>query len=190
MKSRVFWFIVLALIPQFIVVTAVVTHVMPYLSSLDIPRSTSGLAATAIPLLSIGGRFGFGWLTDRFDAGKLVVIALIMLALGLVCFEFVSTVGTWLLVPSLTFFGIGYGGNVTLLGILVARYFGRGNFGAILGWLWGILLVGNVAGPPVAGWVFDNYGSYQWVWLAFAALVVVGAVVMANIPKHRDRKTV
>ncbi len=190
MRSRVFWFIVLALVPQFIVVTAVVTHVMPYLSSLDIPRSTSGLVATAIPLLSIGGRFGFGWLTDRFDASKLMVVALIMLALGLVCFEFVATGWTWLLVPSLTLFGIGYGGNITLLGILVVRYFGRGNFGAILGWIWGILLVGNVAGPPVAGWVFDNYGSYQWVWLSFAALVVVGAVIMANIPKYRERKTV
>ena len=163
---------------------------MPYLSSLDIPRSISGLAATAIPLLSIGGRFGFGWLTDRFDAGKLMMVALMSLALGLVCFEFVATGWTWLLVPALTFFGIGYGGNITLLGIVVARYFGRGSFGSILGWIWGILLVGNVAGPPVAGWVFDTYGSYQWVWLGFAALVVAGAVVISNIPKPRARKTV
>ncbi len=190
MRSRVFWFIILALIPQFIVVTAVVTHVMTYLSSLDIPRSVSGLAATAIPLLSIGGRFGFGWLTDRFDAGKLMMVALMSLALGLVCFEFVGSGLTWLLVPALTFFGIGYGGNITLLGIVVARYFGRGNFGSILGWIWGILLVGNVAGPPVAGWVFDTYGSYQWVWLGFAAIVVAGAVVISNIPRPRDRKTV
>ena len=109
MRSRVFWFIILALTPQFIVVTAVVTHVMPYLSSLDIPRSSSGLAATAIPLLSIGGRFGFGWLTNRFDANKLMMVALMSLALGLVCFEFVATGWTWLLVPALTFFGIGCG---------------------------------------------------------------------------------
>lgn len=189
-RSRVFWFIVLALTPQFIVVTAVVTHVMPYLSSLDIPRSISGLAAMAIPLLSIGGRFGFGWLTDRFDAGRLMMVALMSLALGLVCFEFVGSGSTWLLVPALTFFGIGYGGNITLLGIMVARYFGRGNFGSILGWIWGILLVGNVAGPPVAGWVFDTYGSYQWVWLGFAAIVMAGAVVISNIPRPRDRKTV
>ncbi len=80
-------------------------------------------------------------------------------------------------------------GNITLLGIVVARYFGRNSFGSILGWIWGILLVGNVAGPLVAGWVFDTYGSYQWVWLGFAAIVVAGAVVMSNIPKPRDRKT-
>jgi len=44
------------------------------------------------------------------------------------------------------------------------------------------LMLGNMAGPPVAGWVFDNWGSYQGVWLAFAGTTFVGAVITLMIP--------
>jgi sugar phosphate permease len=174
MRSRVFWLTALALIPQFISVPAVVTHVMPYLSSIDIPRSTSGLVATAIPLLSVGGRFGFGWFADKFNERRLSAIALVLLALGLVCFEFTA---------------------VTLLGVIVVRSFGRGSFGAIIGWMWGVLLVGTVLGPTVAGWVYDNWGSYQGIWMALAGLSILGATLMlyslrikTNEPESGKRK--
>ena len=185
MKSRTFWHIALAIIPQFVVVGAVVTHVMPYLSSIGISRSMSGLVATAIPLLSIGGRFGFGWLADKSDKRRkqLAASALIMLTLGLIFFEYTSVIGTGLLVPFLIFFGFGYGGNVTMVGVLLREYFGRGSFGTIIGFMWGILMLGNVAGPPLAGWVFDNWGSYQWAWLALAGLTLMGALIMSLTPR-------
>lgn len=189
MRSRTFWHISLGLIPQFIVVAGVVTHVMPYLSSIGISRQVSGLVATAIPLLSIVGRFGFGWLGDRVGKKRkqLSASGLIIMVLALVIFEFISTGWTWLLVPFLILFGIGYGGNVTMLGVLLREYFGRSNFGAIIGVMWGILMLGNVAGPPVAGWVYDNWGSYQGVWLAFAALAFIGAIIMNATPRVSAR---
>jgi len=51
MKTRVFWIILLAVMPQFIVMPAVITHVMPYLSSIGITRTTSGLVATASKII-------------------------------------------------------------------------------------------------------------------------------------------
>lgn len=182
LKSRSFWHIVLALVPQFLVVAAVVTHVMPYLSSFGVARATSGAVATAIPLFSIGGRLGFGWLGDRLNKKRLAAAGLTMLMLGLLSFEFTSTLGTGLLVPFLIFFGMGYGGNVIMLGVLLREYFGRGNFGAILGLAWGILILSNAGGPPIAGWVFDHWGSYQGVWLAFAGLTFLGVVIMMLTP--------
>ncbi len=61
-------------------------------------------------------------------------------------------------------------------------YFGRSNFGTILGCLMGIGAMGNVAGAPLAGWVFDNYGSYQPIWLAFTGLAAAAAVIIATTP--------
>jgi MFS family permease len=155
---------------------------MPYLSSIGITRSTSGLVATAIPLLSIGGRLGFGWLGDKFDKRWLAASALVLVALGLVSFEFAPLVGAGLLVPFFILFGIGYGGSLTMAGALPREYFGRSNFGTIVGFIWGIGILGSLAGPPLAGWVFDNWGSYQGVWLAFAGLNIAGAVIMAILP--------
>jgi len=187
MKTRTFWHIALALMPQFVVVSAVTTHVMPYLSSLGVVRSMSGLVATAIPLLSIGGRFGFGWLADKYEKKRLSAIALVSLTLGLICFEYTSAGWTGLLVPFLVLFGFGYGGNVSMLGILVREYFGRGSFGTIIGFIWGILMLGNMAGPPIAGWVFDYWGSYQGVWLAFAAFNILGVIIMTIMPPVSTR---
>lgn len=186
MKTRTFWFIVLAVMPQFIVVPAVVTHVMPYLSSVGIARTTSGLVATAIPLLSIGGRFGFGWFSDRYVAKRMSAIALIMLTLGLLCFEYVSLGWNWLLVPFLVLLGFGYGGINTMVGILLRGHFGWGNFGTIIGFAWGILMFGGMAGPPIAGWVFDTWGSYQGTWLVMAGCAFIGAIIMSMMPRVKE----
>ena len=38
---------------------------------------------------------------------------------------------------------------------------------------------------PIAGefgWVFDNWGSYQWAWLALAGLTIMGAIIMMATP--------
>ena len=63
--SRIFWHISLAFMCQMLVVNAVVVHVMPYLGRIDVPRSVSSLVASAVPVVSICGRLGFGWLGDR-----------------------------------------------------------------------------------------------------------------------------
>ncbi|MDP6825144.1 MAG: MFS transporter [Dehalococcoidales bacterium] len=191
LKSRVFWHLTLALTPQFIAIGAVITHVMPYLSSLGITRSVSGLVAMAIPLMSISGRFGFCWLSDIFDKRRRSADALAILALGLLCFEYIPAGGTWLLVPAIIFLGIGYGGNIPIMALLVREYFGRNKFGTIIGFVWGILMLGNVTGPPISGWVFDNWGNYQGIWLAFAGLTAIGIFIMLNTPtvKAWSRKT-
>jgi MFS family permease len=63
--------------------SAVVTHIMPYLDSLGIPRGTAGLVAGAVALCSIIGRFGFGWLGDLFDKRFVMACSFLSLAAGL-----------------------------------------------------------------------------------------------------------
>jgi len=186
MRTRAFWLVLVGVVPQFIVVPAVTTHVMPYMSSLGIARTMSGLVATAIPLLSIGGRFGFGWFADRYVAKRLTALALFMLGLGLLCFEYVTLERGWLLVLFLLLFGFGYGGVNTMVGILLRGHFGRGSFGTIIGFAWGILMLGTIVGPPVAGWVYDTWGSYQGTWVVAAGASSAGAIIMALSPRAAE----
>jgi sugar phosphate permease len=181
-RSPTLWYIVLALFPQFIAVGAVFTHVMPYLSSVGITLSLSSLVTTSLPLVSIGGRFGMGWFSDQFSKKLLSTGALVALALGLVFFEYTTSETLWFLVIFVIFFGISYGGNLAMLSILLRSYFGRGSYGTIIGFTWGILLLGNVVGPPLAGWFFDTWGSYRYVWLMMAGIVLIGALFMATTP--------
>jgi sugar phosphate permease len=182
LKSRTFWHIALSLLCQAIVVSAVVTHIMPYLTSIQVARTESSLIASAVPLISISGRLGLGWLGDRFDKRRVIAGAFAMMFGGLLCFGFASSTTVWLLTPFLILFGIGYGGNNTLRASVIREFFGRGNFGAIHGFVLGIIALGSIVGPPLAGWVFDRWSTYQPIWLVFAGLAVVAMLTAMSIP--------
>ena len=57
-RSSIFWRLELSYIYLSIVINAIVTHVMPYLSSVGISRSSSSLVAMGLPLVSVVGRVG------------------------------------------------------------------------------------------------------------------------------------
>jgi len=187
LKSSVFWHVALALTCQYLVVSAVIVHVMPYLSSTGIARSTSSLVATTLPVISIIGRLGSGWLGDRFDKRRIATGSLAIMSLGLLFFSYASDEGMWLLVPFIILFGIGWGGNVTLRPALLMEYFGRSSFGAIHGFMMGMISLGSISGPLLAGWVFDSWGSYYAAWLAFACLIFAALVIMATTPPAGTR---
>jgi len=182
LKSHAFWHIGLAMALLFIPLGAVVVHVMPYLSSVDISRSTSSMVATAIPLVSIVGRLSAGWLSDKFNKIRVATVFIILVGLGLLFFSYVLNERMWPLIPFIILFGIGWGSNLPMRAALLREYFGRSNFGTIFGFMMGMVAIGGVIGPIIAGWVFDNWGSYHAVWLLFAFIVLVASIIMVTTP--------
>jgi sugar phosphate permease len=181
-KSRVFWHISLTFICHMLVVGGVLTHVMPYMGKIGIARSVSSFLASGIMLMTIVGRVGFGWLGDRYDKKRITAIAFLLLSSALLLYSYIGVAGIWLVVIFLIIFGIGYGGPVTMLPALVREYFGRGNLGTILGLAYGLASLGSIAGPPLAGWVFDTFHSYQIAWLIFIGITIIGMVSIITCP--------
>ncbi|MFC2048249.1 MFS transporter [Chloroflexota bacterium] len=183
-RNRAVWHIALATMCCVFAVQAVVIHVMPYLSSIGIIRSVSSLVALALPVTSICGRVGAGWLGDRIGRRKVFAFSLILITMGMLFFGYAGE-AVWLLVPFVFTFGLGWGSIVTTRIALLRQYFGRSSFGTILGFSVGVSTVGTMAGPPLAGWVFDTWGSYQGIWLGIAALTLMGLVLILTMP-HAD----
>lgn len=181
--SRAFWHVALAFACYAFVVSAVVTHVMPYLSSVGIHRTAASFVASAIPLVSILGRLSFGWFGDRVKKMRLTVAGFVMMGIGLIIFNRVNSSHAWLLIFFLIFYGIGWGGNVPLRGALFQECFGRERFGTIYGFITGVMMVGNIAGAPTVGWAYDTWGSYQGVWSALAGVIMVAIVIISTTPK-------
>ena len=166
--------------------SAAVTHVMPYLSSIGISRAQASLVATGVPVVSAGGRFLFGWLGDKVDRRRLLAVVLAMMLLGLSCFELAATRGSWLLVPYIALFGLGFGGGVGLRPGIVRELFGRSKFGTVFGMMMGTGALGTVVGPLLAGWAFDSWGSYQHVWFIFNAFAVAAIFLVMLLPSGAD----
>ncbi|MDO9334709.1 MAG: MFS transporter [Dehalococcoidales bacterium] len=183
MRTRAFWYLALAMLFQLLIVNAVTTHMMPYLSSIGIARATASLIASAVPLSSVIGRLGFGWLSDRIDQRHIMATGYALMSLGLLCFTLAALWNPLLLFPAVPLFSIGFGGNATVRASVVRDYFGRKSFGAIHGLVMGLAVIGTITGPPLAGWVFDTWGSYHGIWLAFTIVAVTPLVLMLAMSK-------
>jgi len=179
LRMRFFWYLNAIELIRMMTVLAVITHVMPYLSSLAISRSTGGLIAGAIPLFSIIGRFGFGWLGDVIDKRYALALSFCLMSIGLLIFCYVRVI--WVACVFLLLFSPGYGGGMVVRGAILREYFGRGSFGKILGIIMGCAAVGGIIGPTLAGWVFDILGSYQPIWLIFCGLTGLTALLTLRI---------
>ena len=184
LKNKSLLFVNLAEMVRFMALVAVVTHIMPYLSTMGISRASSGLMAAGIPLLSITGRFGFGWLGDIFEKKYIMAISYSLMGLGMLALCYVKLTG--FIYIFLFFFSNGFGGITVLRGSFLREYYGRYNFGKYLGIMMGFGACGGIIGPTTAGWVFDRMESYYFVWLAFSALIGLAIILTLRIESKEE----
>lgn len=178
LKKRSFLFINLSESIRFLVLSSVLLHIMPYLSTMGISRSTGGLVAAGIPLFSILGRFGFGGLGDRHDKRYIMALAYAFMALGMFLLNYVTE--GWRLALFVLCFSPGYGGLAVIRGSILREYFGRDLFPRMLGIMLGFSSIGGIVGPTITGWIYDSYGDYHLIWFASIGILFASIVMILN----------
>jgi len=148
-RRKAFWYLNIAEAVRFMAVTAIATHDIPFLTSLGYKRAFSGFVARAIPLISIIGRFGLGYIADRFDKRRVMVIVFLLVGMGLLTFA--NAHWPWLIYVFLCLYPPGFGGGMVLRGAILCKTFGRGSFAKLLGIVMGSAAIGGTVGPTVAG---------------------------------------
>jgi len=168
-----FWLLTSALALSYLGGHAVIVHQMPALIWAGIPKPLAALTVTLFVVTSVLGRLGFGWLADFLDKRRVIATALLFQALGILAFSQVRE--AWQIAPFLLLFSLGFGGLAPLRPAIIAEYFGLRSLGAILGISFTIVSLGMVAGPALAGWMFDLTQSYHLAFftLSLAALTAV-----------------
>jgi MFS family permease len=183
-RQRVFLFLTLSEAIRMTAAGAVITHIMPYLNLLQIPRTKAGLIAGAVSVLSIAGRFGFGWLSDYVDKRLIFAGALAMMSLGM--FALCRVDMPWVMLLFLILFPAGFGGAITLRGALLRETFGREAFGRLLGIVMGVSAVGGMIGPTLAGFVFDVAATYYYTWIGLGIVSCFAVLLMLSVPSKKQ----
>jgi sugar phosphate permease len=189
LRSRPFWHFTLGFTLQYVVIGAILAHIMPFLNSIKIERSTASFLGAAIPVVSILGRLASGWLSDKTNSKTITVISFAVIAVGTFLFDLARQDSLWLLIVAVLVFGLSYGTSNTLRAVLLREYFGRSRFGTIFGFVMGFLSLGSILGPYLAGWIFDNWQSYHYAWLIFTVVNVAALVLIITMPGSHNRKT-
>lgn len=122
---------------------------------------------------SLLGRFGVGALADRL--GRTVTLNLMQVSMGLSYLLWWAAGGYPALAVFALWMGLSYGGIVSLMPAICMDMFGARAIAGIVGTLYSGAALGNLLGPVLAGRVFDQTGSYQWViWICLACSLLSG----------------
>jgi MFS family permease len=87
---------------------------------------------------------------------------------------------------ALYLFGLGWGGNYTMLQGLVADVFGARSLGKILGGITVLDATGGALGPWITGALFDLSNSYRLGFTVIAVLIGVSlaAILSVRLPER------
>ncbi|MFC1929758.1 MFS transporter [Chloroflexota bacterium] len=165
-----FWIIAYVGTVSILTVSMVTTHVMPYLEHLGYSRNVASIAAMMIPVTSIVGRLGLGWISDLINRKLMLILITAGQFFAMVLFYYAHL--SFLLIPFVLLFGVSYGGLSVLRVPVLKDYYGTTNIGSIIGVCFGLSAFGGIVGPLLAGWLFDTTNSYSLPWIISSILLL------------------
>ncbi|WP_431321138.1 MFS transporter [Rhizobium sp. YTU87027] len=139
-------------------------------------------------LAGLGGRLLYGGLADRIGVKPVLVAGLLVQAIALATYLFVSRLGEFYVLAII--FGSAYGGVMPLYAVLAREYFGPRIIGTVFGAATMLSSLGMAFGPLIGGWIFDTFHNYSWLFIG-SALVGLGAaaIALAFPPLSRAKTT-
>jgi cyanate permease len=182
-RDRNYWGIALAFGLAWAVIASLLSFFDLYAEELAIAPRDAAFVLSAISISAVAGKLAFGAAAERIDRRWLVALG-IALQLGFIAL-LRSHPGYGLLVGAGVVFGISLGGLLPMHGALVADYYGRKSFAAVLGAMGPVmtpLLIGVIA---LGAWLPKATGGYDRVLEVFLAseLLALGALALLRPPR-------
>jgi MFS family permease len=138
--------------------------------------SLAGAAAiyTLMTIVQIMGMLVGGLIGDRYDKRIIAMVCMGMHTVGLLLVA--HAVALPMVIGFAVLHGFAWGCRGPLMQAIRADYFGRANYGVIMGWSSLIVMIGTIAGPLLAGILADVTGSYESGFTVLAVLTGLGSV--------------
>ncbi|KAB8191664.1 MFS transporter [Nonomuraea phyllanthi] len=150
------------------------------------PLGSSLQFLLALNLGAIVGTIAVSFLADRF--GPKIVTAGAFLA-ATVCLYLLSLrLDTAVLMACVAVAGLGTVGTQILVNGYVATHYPASARATALGWSLGVGRLGAILGPLLGGWILGSGTGVEWNFYAFALPALLGAVLIAAVPRARARR--
>ncbi len=181
MNTSAFWILTACFSLSQMTQSTVFVHLIPYLIDLGVNPTSAASVVTFLAVASMGGRYGFGWLGDRFSKKWLLIILFIIQPIAI--FSLIRVHGFVDIIPFVLLYSTAYGGTVVVKATITGDYYGRKNYGKIFGAIQGFSTLGGIAGPLIAGLVYDITGSYHLAFISFAIMMVFTALLTSFLKR-------
>lgn len=145
-------------------------------------------AASAVGILALfngAGRIVWGAASDKI--GRKNAMTLMFLLQGMMMLALIKMGATELTLSiAAAWVGFNFGGSLALFPTTTADFFGTKNVGINYGLMFTAYGVAGIAGPILAGSVFDMTGSYLWAFIpaGVACIIAAGISLGLKAPHH------
>ena len=165
---------------------AVLPHNLPHRNAVGFSEGAAASGLTVAALFGLASKVVFGRISEWMTARLATVLSLAIQSAAVTLLILAG--GSALAWPAVILFGSGYGGLGALIPLVVAESFGLRRFGSLLGLVNLASILPVVAGPLMAGAIFDHTGSYNLSFTITVGFFVVGALCMliARPPRARS----
>ena len=163
-------------------------HLIPYAMSCGYPRIESATALGVLSGANMCGMILAGYLADKVNRPLLLGAIYFFRALSFLILMQI-TGNPELLFLFAIMFGIFDYSTMPVLASLVSTHIGVRVMGLTLGLLFGGHSAGAAAGAFIGGYVFDNFQSYDWVWIVSIGLAFLAAVLSWLIRETRGEES-
>lgn len=189
LRSPAFWWLALMHFAGSCAFPVMNTHMVAYAIGQGVDPEKAAAALGSVSLVSLAGRLGTGWLSDRVGRALTLTVAYGSAALGIAGLTALTLTGqSFWLVLYVVLYGMAQGSTGIIGSARAADVFGGASFGAIYGWL--VLSVGpsQAFGAWVGGRIFDVTGSYLPAFVFAVAALVVGVIAIWRVRDTRRRE--
>ena len=160
-------------------------HFIPHAVDHGFTAVAASGALAVMGVFNFIGTIGSGYLTDRLDPRKLLLVYYGFRGISLLFLPFVHD--TMTIAAFAVLFGLDYIATVPPTVALVADRFGQHNVGVVYGWVFAAHMVGAAIAAWVAGIVRENVGDYAAAFVAAGWIAIVaGFAALAIRRKSPD----
>ncbi len=176
LRTVAFWVIAVARLTSVVSIITLSVHLVPKLTDSGISLITANFVVTLYTFVAFLSGFVAGYLADRTSKVAVLFVCMFMQALAMCILALTDTLP--MAVAFAVLWGAGFGGRVPLLTAIVGDFFGRKNFGSILGMNMVPSNIAMIFAPLFAGFMFDLRQSYFIPFITFAIMGLIGAFII------------
>lgn len=179
-RSFTFWTLVLGNAIRNMAYHGISTHFVPMMVWKGMSQAQAAFLLSSFAFLGLISTLAFGWYADRMNKPRLVSTILFIAAAGMLLPLFSSSMwALWLFTVLFTCVEATYAVGWAVVG----DFFGRKHFAKIRGYMSFFYMWGGVAGPVIAGMIYDRWQSYEPLLWGLIGLFSLAGITFRRLSK-------
>lgn len=183
-RSFTFWTLVLGNAIRNMSYHAIATHFVPLMVWKGMSQPQAAFLLSSFAFLGMTTTLLLGWFADRVNKPRLVAGILFVAAGGMLLPVFGSSM--WLLLLFTLLF-TAVESTYAIGWAVVGDFFGRKHFAKIRGYMSFFYMWGGVAGPVIAGAIYDRWQTYEPMLWALVLLFALSGAIFGMLIKRWEK---